>query len=139
MLTDVGGIPDGVHAAVGMAGGDRFDQLPRERDLAGVAGTPQPGQHRQAYRPGQEWQLHDDSGDYPALPNPIGLGPFAAPWCCHAAPNPFLPERLHNVSSTTTVIADPAGSNRSTIRSTSTSPTASAHQRAVAKNRCARA
>jgi hypothetical protein len=54
MLADVGGIADGVHGAVGVAGGDGFDHLACEGDLAGVAGTPQPGQYRQAHRPGQE-------------------------------------------------------------------------------------
>src|SRR5204862_4733522 len=60
------------------------------------------------------------------LPNPIGLGPLAAPSWCQATPNTFLPERLNRVSSTTTVIADPFGSSRSTIRSSRASPTASA-------------
>ncbi|GAA4263915.1 hypothetical protein [Dactylosporangium darangshiense] len=54
MLADVGGVAHGVHHAIGMAGGDGFDHLARERELAGVAGTPQSGQYRQAYRPGQE-------------------------------------------------------------------------------------
>jgi hypothetical protein len=40
MLSDVGGIADAVHDAVGMAGGDRLDHLPGERDLSGAAGTP---------------------------------------------------------------------------------------------------
>ncbi len=143
MLTDVGGIPDGVHAAVGMAGGDRFDQLPRERELAGVAGRhswASTGRHTGRVSNGNSTTIPATTQQ---VPNPIGLGPFAAPSCCHATPNTFLPERLNNLSSTTTVLADPTGSNRSTIRSTirstSTSPTASAHQRAVAKNRCARA
>jgi hypothetical protein len=85
-------------------------------------GTPQPGQHRQAYRPGQERQLHDDSGDHPAITEPDRLGSVRGAVVRHATPNTLSPERLHNLSSTTTVLADPTGSNRSTIGSTSTSP-----------------
>jgi hypothetical protein len=54
VVTDVGGIADGVHDAVGMVGGDGFDHLACEGDLSGVAWPPQPGQHRQAHRSGQE-------------------------------------------------------------------------------------
>ena len=74
MFTGVGGIADGMHRPGGVAGGDRLDHLPGERDLAGASGAPQPGQDRQAQRPGQERQLHDDPGDHPAVTEPNRLG-----------------------------------------------------------------
>jgi len=51
---DVGGVPDDVHDPVGVAGGDQLGQLSGVRDLPGVPGSPQPGQHRQAHRARQK-------------------------------------------------------------------------------------
>jgi hypothetical protein len=50
------------------------------------------------------------------VPRPTGLGPLAAPSCCHPAPNTFLPQRLNSVSSTATLSAAPSGSSALTIR-----------------------
>ncbi|MGW9031899.1 hypothetical protein ACWGQ5_49480 [Streptomyces sp. NPDC055722] len=59
----VGGVADDVHDPVAMAGGDQFRHLPGVGELAGLAGTSQPGQHR----PGAERQVHDNAGDHPAV------------------------------------------------------------------------
>ncbi len=72
------------------------------------------------------------------VPRPTGLGPFAAPSCCQAAPNTFLPPRLNSVSSTATVSATPSGSRARTIRWDRQIPRMSGLQRARAKKACAR-
>jgi hypothetical protein len=46
VLTDVGGVADGVDPAVGVAPRDGFDQFPRECDLPGASGPPQSGEDR---------------------------------------------------------------------------------------------
>ena len=79
MFSDVGGVADHVHRPVGVAGGDQLGQHSGVGDLPGAAGSPQPGQHRQAHRAGQKRQLHDDAGHDPAAAEPDGFGPFAAP------------------------------------------------------------
>ncbi|MDT0550301.1 hypothetical protein RND15_47835 [Streptomyces sp. DSM 41529] len=67
MFADVSGIPDHVHGAVREVGRDPFGHFAGQGDLPGVPGTPQPGQHRQAHRPGQERHSHHDPGDHPAV------------------------------------------------------------------------
>ena len=69
----VGGVPDHMHRAVGVAGGDQLGQLSGVRDLPGVPWPPQPGQHRQAHRARQKRQLHDDAGHDPAVAKPDGF------------------------------------------------------------------
>lgn len=60
ILPGVCGVADHVDGACGITGGDPLGRLPRERDLPGVAGPPQPRQDRQTHRPGQERQVHRD-------------------------------------------------------------------------------
>jgi hypothetical protein len=83
MIPDVGSVTDGVDAPVRVAGGDQLDHHPGVGELARATGMPQPGQHRQAHRPRQKRQDNNNATTTPAttqqLPNPIGLGPFAAP------------------------------------------------------------
>jgi hypothetical protein len=74
VLPDVCGVPDHVDCPVRIACRDEFGQLTGIRDLPGAPGTPEPGQDRQAYRPGAERQVHDDPGDDPAVAEPDRLG-----------------------------------------------------------------
>jgi hypothetical protein len=75
----VGAASDHVHRPIGVAGGDQLGQLSGVRDLPGVPRSPQLGQYRQAHRAGQKRQLYDDAGHDPAVVEPDGFGPFAAP------------------------------------------------------------
>jgi hypothetical protein len=68
-----------VHDPVGVAGGDQLGQLSGVRDLPGVPGSPQPGQHRQAHRAGQKRQLHDDAGHDPAVAEADGFRALRRP------------------------------------------------------------
>ena len=135
---DVGGVADHVHDPVGVAGGDQLGQLAGVRDLPGVPGSPQSGQHRQAHRAGQKRQLHHDAGHDPAVAEPDGFRALRGAVVMLGRPETFLPDRLNNVSSTATVSAESAGSSRATIRSARANPSASPDQRAVVNNRCAR-
>jgi hypothetical protein len=59
-----------VHGPVRVAGGDQLGQLACMGDLPGMAGPPQPRQHRQTHRARQKRQLHDDACDDPAVAEP---------------------------------------------------------------------
>jgi hypothetical protein len=71
-------------------------------------------------------------------PNPTGFSPRAAPSCCQAAPNTFLPRRLNSVSSTAQVSAAPSGSSVLTISRDRYMPRVSPLQAAREKKLCAR-
>ena len=87
----VGGVADHVHDPVGVAGGDQLGQLAGVRDLPGVPGSPQPGQHRQAHRAGQKRQLHDDAGHDPAVAEPDGFRALRGAVVMPRRPEDFLP------------------------------------------------
>jgi hypothetical protein len=76
VIPDIGGVTDGVHLTAGVAGGDQFDHHPGVGELACAAGMPQPGQDRQAHRPGQKRHHHNHTGDHPAVAEPDRLGPL---------------------------------------------------------------
>jgi hypothetical protein len=74
---DVGGVVDQVHRPVPEVASDLVEQLAGQlqRGAVRVAGDPQPGQDRQAHRPGEEWWVDDGAAHHPAV---APGGPVAA-------------------------------------------------------------
>jgi hypothetical protein len=80
-FADVGGVADQVDGAVPDMAGDHVQELAgqHQRGVVGVAGDPQPGQDRQAHRPGQERRVTDDADHDPAVApgGPVAAGASA--------------------------------------------------------------
>jgi hypothetical protein len=80
-LADVGGVADQVHRPVPDVGDDQVEQFAGQdqRGVVALAGDPQPGKDRQAHRPGEERQVHDDADHHPAVTPrwPVAAGAVA--------------------------------------------------------------
>jgi len=136
-FADVGGVADQVDGAVAEMVHDQVEQLAgqQQRGAVGVAGDPQPGQDGQAHRPGEERQVDDDADHHPAVApgGPVTAGAVAVVVPGRAVQ--LWPLRRQSVSSVASTTGAPDGSRVVQIRSSSTRPSWSADQRAVAKNR----